>query len=269
MDSCKGFGCALDNLGIGTINFNAYLKRIGYRGPLRPSVEVLRTLHREHLLAIPFENLDIHLGRPIVLSEAAFYDKMIRHRRGGFCYELNGSFAALLKRLGFRVSLLSAMTATEEGGFSPDFDHMTLLVRLRERWLADVGFGDSFAEPKLLDRPGPQEDNGRVYCITRKSDGRLLSKWDVRKNSWKAQYLFTLRSRKLEDFVPRCLYQQNSPDSHFRQGPFCTRLTPTGRVTLTRSKFIVTRGNRRLERPLRNPEEFDKLLRRQFAINLG
>src|SRR6266849_501352 len=85
----------------------AYLERIGYRGRIRPSPDVLRRLHRRHLLSIPFENLDIRLGRPIVLSENAFHDKIIKHRRGGFCYELNGSFAALLRNLGFSVSMLS------------------------------------------------------------------------------------------------------------------------------------------------------------------
>src|SRR2546428_9982568 len=107
-----------------------YLKRIGYRGPARPNVNVLRRLHGRHLVSIPFENLDIHLHRPIILNKAAFNDKIIKHHRGGFCYELNGSFAVLLKKLGFKVSMFSARVARKSGGFSPDFDHMTLLVQL-------------------------------------------------------------------------------------------------------------------------------------------
>src|SRR5207245_11495902 len=100
----------------------AYLERIGYSGSTRPTVNVLRRLHRRHLLSIPFENLDIHLHRPIILSEAALYDKIIKHRRGGFCYELNGSFAILLKIFGFKVSMLSAFVARRGGGFSTDVD---------------------------------------------------------------------------------------------------------------------------------------------------
>src|SRR2546425_11964635 len=99
----------------------AYLERIGYSGSTRPTVNVLRRLHRRHLLSIPFENLDIHLHRPIILNEATLYDKIVKHRRGGFCYELNGSFASLLKKLGFDGSLLSARVARKRGGFSPDF----------------------------------------------------------------------------------------------------------------------------------------------------
>ncbi len=219
------------------------------------------------MLSIPFENLDIHFGRPIVLSEDAFYQKIIKHHRGGFCYELNGSFAGLLTGLGFKVRMLSARVASKSGGFSPEFDHMTLLVALKGRWLADVGFGDSFTEPKRLDYSGPQSDNGRVYRITRRSGGRLLSRWDAKKRLWEPQYMFSLRPRKLQDFVRRCRYQQTSPNSHFKKGRLCTLLIRNGRVTLTDAKLIVTRGRRRVELPVKR-REFDRLLRRRFGIDL-
>src|SRR3989304_2800207 len=99
--------------------------------------------------AVPFENLDIIAGRPIVLEEEALLDKIVRRRRGGFCYELNGLFSALLRTLGFRVTRLSAGVLNEDGTFGPDFDHMTLLVELEDRWLADVGVGGFFREPPL------------------------------------------------------------------------------------------------------------------------
>jgi N-hydroxyarylamine O-acetyltransferase len=245
-----------------------YLKRIGYRGPTRPTVDVLRRLHSRHLLSIPFENLDIHLRRPIILSESAFYDKIIRHNRGGFCYELNGSFAVLLERLGFKVTMLSARVALKDGHFTPDFDHMTLLVQLKRPWLADVGFGDSFTEPKRLDISSPQPDHGKDYRLTRKDRWTLLSRRMKRNVVWEPQYMLSLRPRKLEEFVPRCLWQQTSPRSHFRKSRVCTRLTSNGRLTLTDSKFIVTRGSKKVERPLKNPEEFTALLRRHFGIEL-
>ncbi len=226
-------------------------------------------LHKKHLLSIPFENLDICLGRPIILSQDAFYEKLIAHRRGGFCYELNGSFAGLLTSLGFKVRMLSARVTRKNGGFTPEFDHMTLLVTMKDRWLADVGFGESFTEPKRLDFEGPQTDNGRIYRITRRARGRLLSRWDREKNLWEPQYLFSLRPRSLGDFVRRCLYQQTSPNSHFKKGRVCTLLTRNGRVTLTDTKLIVTRGRRRIERPVNTRGEFDRLLRRWFDIDLN
>jgi N-hydroxyarylamine O-acetyltransferase len=231
-------------------------------------LETLRGLHKRHLLSVPFENLDIHLGRPIILNEDAFFEKIVKHHRGGFCYELNGSFAALLTRLGFKVTMLSARVASKSGGISPEFDHMTLLVALKGRWLVDVGFGDSFTEPKRLDYSGPQSDNGRVYRITRRSGGRLLSRWDAEKRLWEPQYIFSLRPRKLEDFVRRSRYQETSPNSHFKKGRLCTLLAQNGRVTLTDTKLIVNRGRRRIERPVKTRGEFDRLLQRWFGIDL-
>ncbi len=246
----------------------AYLRRISFLGPAGPNLKVLRKLHWKHLLSVPFENLDIHLGRPIILNEDTFYEKIIKHHRGGFCYELNGSFAALLKSLGFKVRMLSARVARKNGGFTPEFDHMTLMVTMKDRWLADVGFGESFTEPKRLDFQGPQTDNGRVYRITRRARGRLLSSWDDEKNLWEPQYLFSLRPRSLGDFVRRCRYQQTSPNSHFKKGRVCTLLTRDGRVTLTDSNLIVTGRGRRVERPVKSRGEFDTLLRKWFGINL-
>jgi N-hydroxyarylamine O-acetyltransferase len=231
-------------------------------------LETLRGLHKRHLLAVPFENLDIRLGRPIVLSEDAFYEKIVKHHRGGFCYELNGSFAALLTRLGFKVTMLSARVASKSGGFSPEFDHMTLLIALKGRWLVDVGFGDSFTEPKRLDYSGPQSDNGRVYRITRRSGGRLLSRWSAERRLWEPRYMFSLRPRKLEDFVRRSRYQETSANSHFKKGGLCTLLTRSGRVTLTDTKLIVTNGLRRIERGVRGRGEFDRLLRKWFGMDL-
>ena len=247
----------------------AYLERIGYCGGTRPNFDVLRRLTRKHLLSIPFENLDLHLDRPIILSEKAFYDKIIREHRGGFCYELNGLFATLLDELGFKVSMLSARVARKGGGFSPNFDHMTLLVQLEHPWLVDVGFGDSFTEPKRLDMSGPQADRGKQYRFTRRDGWTLLSWRPKGYGDWEPQYLFSLRPRKLEEFIPRCRWQQTSPRSHFKKGRICTRLTSNGRLSLTDTKFIVTRGGRRSERPVKDPEEFAMLLRRHFGIDLN
>ncbi len=95
-----------------------------------------------HLLAVPFENLSIHAQQPIVLEDTALFTKIVERRRGGFCYEANGLFAALLREMGFDVAMLSAGVARAEGGFGPDFDHMALMITLEQRWLVDVGFGD-------------------------------------------------------------------------------------------------------------------------------
>src|SRR5438270_8745174 len=114
------------------MDVSSYLNRIDYTGPRDVSAETLRGLHQAHLLAIPFENLDVHLKRAIVLDEQKLVSKVVDERRGGICYELNSSFCSLLRALGFRVSILSAGVARDEGGFDPPFDHMALLVHLEE-----------------------------------------------------------------------------------------------------------------------------------------
>src|ERR1043165_6754189 len=136
---------------------DAYLARIAYSGPGDTTAATLRALHERHLLTVPFENLDIHLGREILTDEQRIVDKVVRRRRGGFCYELNGAFAALLRALGFDVEMLSARVPRADGTTSPEFDHMTLLVRAGgERWLAGVGFGECFLHPLRIDDRGEQ-----------------------------------------------------------------------------------------------------------------
>src|SRR5512133_3408281 len=122
------------------MNAAAYLDRVNYPGPTTPTADTLRDLHRAHLLTVPFENLDIGLHRTIPCDETAAVRKVVENRRGGFCYELNSAFAALLHALGFTVTLLSARVARADGTASPEFDHLTLRVDLEKPWLADVGF---------------------------------------------------------------------------------------------------------------------------------
>ena len=161
------------------MNIDAYLKRINYSGSLEPTAETLRALQVAHLFAVPFENLSIHAGEPIVLNEDALFGKIVENRRGGFCYEANGLFASLLRALGFEVAMLSAGVATRDGGFGPDFDHMTLMVTLAERWLVDVGFGDSFLEPLLLDSRDEQVQGTRAFRIIEDNSHLILQRRDA------------------------------------------------------------------------------------------
>jgi N-hydroxyarylamine O-acetyltransferase len=122
------------------MNIKAYLDRIHYHGSLETNADTLRELQVAHLLSVPFENLSIHSHQPIILEDEALFTKIVENKRGGFCYEANGLFAALLRALGFNVAMLSAEVANAAGEFGPNFDHMTLLVSLEQRWLVDVGW---------------------------------------------------------------------------------------------------------------------------------
>lgn len=249
------------------MNVSAYLARIGYAGPVTPTVEVLRALHRAHMLSVPFENLDISRGRKIVVDQDVCVRKIVLERRGGFCYEMNGAFAALLQAVGFQVTLLSARVARQDGSFGPEFDHLTLRVDLDQPWLADVGFGDSFIEPLTL-LPGiAQQDAGSIYRIIETSSVFQLQKWDTG-NAWKDMYKFTLEPRQIQDFSEMCRYHQTSPDSSFTRKRLCTRATPEGRITLSDMKLVVTRNGQKEERALASDQEWRVALRQHFDVAL-
>ncbi len=178
-----------------------YLERIGYSGPLDASVETLRSLHLANLYTVPFENLDILRSRPIELGNAELFDKIVTRRRGGFCYELNGMFCALLRELGFPVTMISAEVAREAGGFSPEFDHLALLVDLGEPWLVDVGFGDGFHLPLRLNADAQQDQDGRAYRFVADGEYQVLQRRRD-PDGWISQYRLTPRPRALQDFLP-------------------------------------------------------------------
>lgn len=249
------------------MDIHAYLDRINYQGPLAPTAETLRQLHLAHLLTVPFENLSIHAGEPIALEDESLFQKIVTRHRGGFCYELNGLFAALLRALGFEVAMLSAQVANPEGTFSQDFDHMTLMITLAERWLGDVGFGDSFVEPLRLDERDAQVQRDRAYRIV--ADGeRLIMQRADNSIEWKAQYRFTLKPYQYPDYTEMCEYHQTSPLSHFTQARICSRLTPQGRISLSDMRLITTEGGERREQTATTQEAYEKMLRELFGIVL-
>lgn len=243
-----------------------YLERLGWAAPERADAPALRRLHLAHLQRVPFENLDIHLKRPIRLELPHLYDKIVGRRRGGFCYELNGLFAWLLAMLGFQVELLSAQVCGPQG-LGPEYDHLALRVRTDGDWLADVGFGDSFLEPLALEPDREVVQQGTGYRLSQTGD-----QWTLHRQSpggeWTRQYLFTLRPRQLEDFAPVCHFHQTDPASPFTRKRVCTRATPEGRLTLSEDRLITTSGTTRRERPVSGEEERTALLRDHFGVVL-
>jgi N-hydroxyarylamine O-acetyltransferase len=245
----------------------AYLERIAYTGPLTPTPEALRNLHRAHMLSVPFENLDIVLGRKIASDEDAFIRKIVGRRRGGFCYELNGAFAGLLRAIGFKVSLLSARVPRDDGSGGPEFDHLALRVDLDEPWLADVGFGDSFLEPLSLRSGAEQPQDGWIYRVVDCGNSLRMERADS-DAVWKRQYSFTLTPRSLTDFTDMCHYHQTSPESPFTRKGVCSIATPEGRITVADRKLIFTHNGGREERLLSSDSEWRAALKEHFAIVL-
>jgi len=250
------------------MNLDAYFRRIGYDGPTTPTLDTLRALHRAHLMPVPFENLDIHIGRPIVLDEERLFDKIVNQRRGGFCYEQNGLFAAVLRQMGYDVTLLEARVNAREWDSGTPFDHLTLVVQLDERWLTDVGFGDSFIEPLRFDAPDSQEQANGIFRVLHDGVSGVHSK-QTSTGDWHDEYLFSLQPRTLADFVIGCDYHQTSPNSHFTRQRVCSQATPQGRITLSDRRLIITENGQRTERDLYSEAEFQHHLSEQFGIVLS
>lgn len=244
------------------MDIQRYLERINYRGSLFPSVETLQELHLAHLFTVPFENLSVYHKEPIVLEDGALFNKIVERRRGGFCYELNGLFAALLRGLGFKVDMLSAGVARPNGGYGPEFDHMMLMVTLDERWLVDVGFGDGFRLPLRLDERGMQRQYERAYQLL--PDGEKFILIEQKEGR---QYRFSLQPYHFPDYAQMCHYHQTSPDSSFTQARLCSLTRPDGRITLYNMRLSTTSlSDGRQEWDVANEDEYAMLLSKHFGI---
>ena len=251
----------------------AYLLRLGMSAPAAPTSEALTELQRAHLTHVPFENLDIALGRPIRLDGDALLHKVLQEGRGGYCYELNGLFAMLLRSVGYAADLLSARVATEGGGVTEEFDHLTLLVtspRLVQPHLVDVGFGDAFLEPLPLEEGFSRHEGGKAVGLARGDDGG----WgycEDHGNGWEAQYLFSTIPRRMTEFEDRNRWQQTSPQSNFTQKRVASRVTDGGRVTLSLSaagrRLITTEDGVRSEREI-PVADVARVLEEHFGIRL-
>ncbi|MEV5804715.1 arylamine N-acetyltransferase family protein [Streptomyces parvulus] len=266
---------------------DAYLRRLGAERPPRPTAEALGALHLRHLRTVPFENLSVHLGEEIVLAETPLHDKVVGRGRGGFCYELNGLFGALLTALGYRVTMLAARVYGDGGRVGIPYDHMALLVRTEEGgdWLADVGFGAHSHGPLAVGERADQEDGGGTFRVVesgpdaagvRGGDGAAKASGPARAadldvlRDGKQVYRVEARPRVLDDFVSGAWWHSTSPRSHFLQSTVCSRVTGDGgRITLSGRRLTSTAaGGGREERELETDAEVLAAYREHFGIRL-
>jgi N-hydroxyarylamine O-acetyltransferase len=260
---------------------DAYLRRLGVEHPAWPTVDALRELHLRHLRTVPFENLSIHLGEETVLEEKRLLDKVVGARRGGFCYELNGAFGALLTALGYDVVLLAGRVYGDGERLGVPYDHLALRVRTVDGgdWLADVGFGAHSHLPLAFGERGEQEDPAGVFRIVeagpdaagvRGGHGTVeAADLDVLRDG-RAQYRLDVRPRALGDFVAGAWWHSTSPVSHFTRSLVCSRVTGDGgRITLSGRRLTTTAADgAREERELGTDEEVLDAYRERFGIEL-
>ena len=246
----------------------AYLDRIGQPESGPPTTDTLRRLHAAHVDAIPFENLDILLGRGIHLDLDHLREKLIARRRGGYCFEQNTLFLAALEAVGFTTAALEARVRTGASSLLPR-THMAIVVTIgAEQWLADVGFGgEGLREPVRLTGDETPFSAGLAHRVVREGDLLVLQGRHVLDAAWSDQYAFTLQPAHPVDFEVANWYTSTHPTSRFVRTLTAQRVTPDVRHVLRypRLSEIDERGVRTREI---GREELMPLLRGVFGVDL-
>lgn len=251
------------------MDLQAYLDRIDYHPPQGRQHLDLGRMHRQHLLHVPFENLSIHLGQPIDLSDEALFDKLVTRGRGGFCFEMNGLFRRVMEAYDLPVALLACAVYSEEReSFGLDFSHMALIVYYQyDYWLVDVGFGRSFPEPLRLMPHQIQIMDGVRYQLAPEREGTIVVQRSEGGKPYQPLYRFKRMAHQFEEFFPMCQYHQTSPDSPFTQRRLISRLTAEGRVTLTGQVLKTTEGGSTLEQAVGSEADFERWLQEYFGLD--
>jgi N-hydroxyarylamine O-acetyltransferase len=271
-----------------TFDLNAYFARVKVAHQTRihaPSAALLCELHYHHMLYIPFENLDIPLKQPITINVNTLYDKIVKRGRGGFCYELNTLFGAMLEQLGYRVRYIAAQVWSSKGYGLPRC-HMALLVDTGVMtWLVDVGFGDSFVEPlrfvpnavqpvrgkKYRIIPDPESgDGGNESWLMQTIENKHPENNQLQENEpWVTEYRFETTPLHPADFVEMCDWTQTSPDSVFTNSYICSRAVPDGRISIANNRMIRTVKNEKFETPIKDAATLQLAFIDQFGIHFS
>ncbi len=264
-------------------SLSTYLRRIGYTGPIEPTKEVLFKVHRAHLLSIPYENLDIHLGRALSLDIDAIFDKIVNRKRGGWCYEMNGLLAWALREIGFDVTLLGGTVGRERMGNLAEGNHLVLLVKLDQPYIADAGFGNAFLEPLplvegehvqqgfvfRLERTPPPASHGDVPPPRAGREG-LGVRWFFHNHQQGGPgFDFTLQPYDIGDFAAQCRWLQTSPESGFVRVTVCHHFTPTGIVSLRGAVLQHITVDGIAESVIASEGDYARVLQDNFALDLG
>ncbi|WP_433714799.1 arylamine N-acetyltransferase family protein [Nocardia sp. CA-084685] len=257
------------------LDLDAYLARIGYTGDRTPTLATLRALVHAHTTTIPFENLESILGRPVPLDLESLQDKMVRHRRGGYCYENVGLFAAALERLGFGVTGLSGrVTMGVSDGLRPA-THALLRVTTGDDdrvWICDVGFGSGPLAPYELVEGGEfalGHWRFRLEHTTGELDSDLWVLHQFGRDGWIDRYTFTLNPQYRIDFAVGNHFVSTSPRSPFTARPFVQRFLPDVHHVLDNRTLITEYPDGSSETRELELAELPKVLTEVFDIDLS
>ncbi len=254
-----------------TPDLDAYCERIGYSGPRQPDLATLRALHLHHVAAVPFENLDVLLGRRISLDPAVIADKIILRRRGGYCFEQNTLFREILTALGFRVTpLLARVRWQVPAETATPLTHTILRVEAEGRpWLVDVGFGAvGTTGPLALDSTEPQATPHELRRLI--PDGDSLVHQVRHGDAWGDVYRFSLTPPPAVDFEVGNWFSCTHPRAHFTNNLVVTRVRDAERLVVFNHEFTVRDADGTAARQdIRSPHDLRDLLIQEFGLHLS
>lgn len=242
---------------------SALLQRIRFDEQIDVNSQTLKKLHAAFVTNIPFETLDIFWKRSFSLSLPELYDKIVLKERGGYCYELNSIFSYLLQGLGFDVSIYDTQLYDNRGFIIPSSQHMVLIVKLEQLWLVDVGYGNGFLMPLLLENPQIQKQENRSYRIIHRDSKYVVE--EINNGRWDPWYSFTRESKQISDFEDRNRFHQTDKDSVFFEKRIC--------MIMREDKAIELNGNQLIEKTMSETvvttieeEKIPHLLQSHFGI---
>lgn len=254
-------------LALSPTDLDAYLTRIGYGGSLQPTASTLGALHLAHVTCIPFENIDVLLGRPVRLDQASLHAKLVVGGRGGYCFEQNLLFAAVLGELGFKLTPLAARVRYRVSVVPPR-THMLLLVEADgERWIADVGFGgECLLLPVALIAGRTSPQFGWAYRVVPEDCGWLLQ--SLRGGQWLDLYAFSLEPQELADYEMANHYTSTYPSSRFLHSLTVQLPRPQVRHVLRNRELVADTGHGCTGQMLPDAAKLMQVLTEIFGLRL-
>lgn len=249
-------------------NIDAYLHRIKYVGKTQVCFETLNSLHNLHVFNIPFENLDVIMGRLILLDRESLFKKNVVNNRGGYCFEMNGLFAFVLQELGFEVINLLARVAIDHENYGPK-THQVLSVSInKQKWLVDVGFGGGgLISPLLLEEGIVHQQFFETFRLIKDKMFRFVLQRKI-ENEFRNLYAFTLEECMPVDYIMSNHFESTFPNGLFTRMKISTKPTREGRVTLKDMCLKITSNGQTSERELLSCAEYKDILREYFGLNM-
>jgi N-hydroxyarylamine O-acetyltransferase len=245
------------------VQLDGYLERIGYDGPVEPTLACLTAIHRRHATRIPYENLDVQLGVPVGQDREQLYDKLVVRRRGGWCYEMNGLLQGALEAIGFDVRRVAGGVHRHETGDRAVGNHLVLVVRLDRDYVADLGLGDGLREPVPLTE-GSYRQGPFTFRLERVDDGY----WRVWNRAGGDPEAFDFRDVPADEelLAAQCHRLQTSSESGFVQNLACQQMAADGVVILQGRVLTRDTPAGRTKELLGSAGELEDALARDFGI---